>query len=1542
MKKIILIVTLFILTVSVKGQVTPQWNAPNPGVSNQDSLRYFYPGIFGSFKYLWNTNAARQNLIQNTTVLQHANLTIDQTATANAFVGANISISNLATLNNLITKQASIQQLSVSGTGNGTLGFYSPFIVNNVLAMSANGDVLTGGISEPIFTTGLPALTTKNIVGGSLYVDGIYPLVVLFNSARPSGINPTATITVFGGAVTSVIITNGGARQGVNDVLVLANPLALGGAGSGFNCQVATTGAYTGGQFFSWQFQNAPAAYNGNYHALYSQSVYSIVDKKYVDSVNAVLGAGYVPTSRNITTGYGTLGGGDLTADRTLSADTASTNALVSKSRLAANLAGYAPEVQVPFKTPEQFGATHSSDATTALQNAVNSGYPIVLSRGGYIVSKVIHVPANAVIIGCGIDSLGSIKTTVDSAIFSIEGSFVKIKNVGFWGTGDTTQTAQHGIDVKGHYPTGAEYDNIDISFCGFHRLGQGVYSTLNGLDNPVSVSTHYGMTLTGNIAEYCAIGYNFDYRSEYNIINGCVAFLCGRGIRVEGGNNNISSCIFSDNFVFGGDFEGGVALDNDGHSTVTGTSFNHCGQAGIFTDGITLGYTFASCNVYSNIYLANSTGIRFENLNTGTTALYVQNCTNTTFHNTQWNVTPSFNLSWNGTSNTGTNSVVDFFGDIWIATPPVASSTLVFNKIRNGLTLDYTPNTLTFSGADSLLVRNKLTGNVGEIAMTNWLENQVSVQQAGAGLWTAGTGEFDGGFLKMNNTTSNILLFNPTNIVAPPSFTTRSVGTRIVIAPAITGSTTDYGFGEDSGVLWSSVATTSQSFKWYGGVTLAATLSGTGVFTPISIGSAVTATTQIGTDKSTKIATTAFVGNNFATITNPTFTGTVTLASGTTTVAPLVIPVAVGLLVSPLSGSIENDGTNLYYTNSLNSRSALQTTVNLQTTLSASATQYPSSTAVQNYVTGLGYLSASATTLPASFVNSSLTSVGTLGSLAVTATVTAGKIDVGALTYSDTNILGIFQSSANTYNQLIIQNSNSGSAASSDVVVNNNNSTATTFYGDFGMNSSGWVGSGALNVANNVYLTSTSADLAIGTTTSNAIHFVVNNGATDAMTISSAGVTTIPGLNIAGGIVQTSSAGVLSSSVNIAGVSGGRTLTGGTGITDILTLQGTSGNGTSTSAAIDFNVGNAGATVAGAILNNGWWGFGTGAPTNLVTLASLSSGAQQAWYNSTDQTTNYSRLVVTQPALSTNGFWTFTSQGGGTLNVTGLKGFEFSNSTYSDLRLAGGGTSNSAAMYFSGSNNSTVGFQGLQFNYNIAGTISSGITPATNFFLNNGVGTGTSGWKVGWFQAYDAGTGSGTKMLIDAGTNSANTGAIASYTSKFSVDNNGLLYFAATAGTANQVPIVNSGGTGMTWTSNIIQSNVANTFTTFQTISSVAPQLIFNRTTMAGGVANIPYQSAGVTKWTVGLNNTSDDNYVIGNATTGHADVTFNNTTDNAAFFATVQLKGYTVATLPTGVTGMTAYVTDALTPSFGITLVGGGTIVTKAFYNGTNWIAE
>ena len=59
-----------------------------------------------------------------------------------------------------------------------------------------------------------------------------------------------------------------------------------------------------------------------------------------------------------------------------------------------------------------------------------------------------------------------------------------------------------------------------------------------------------------------------------------------------------------------------------------------------------------------------------------------------------------------------------------------------------------------------------------------------------------------------------------------------------------------------------------------------------------------------------------------------------------------------------------------------------------------------------------------------------------------------------------------------------------------------------------------------------------------------------------------------------------------------------------------------------------------------------------------------------------------------------------------------------------------------------------------------------------------------------------------------------------------------------------------------------------------------------------------------------------------------------------NLTNLGTIKTGGYTVATLPTGVTGASAYVTNALSPVFGSTVVGGGAVTVPVFYNGSNWI--
>ena len=121
------------------------------------------------------------------------------------------------------------------------------------------------------------------------------------------------------------------------------------------------------------------------------------------------------------------------------------------------------------------------------------------------------------------------------------------------------------------------------------------------------------------------------------------------------------------------------------------------------------------------------------------------------------------------------------------------------------------------------------------------------------------------------------------------------------------------------------------------------------------------------------------------------------------------------------------------------------------------------------------------------------------------------GVLSIGTQLFVPSNALQSLQSSVNSYNQLVITNTNAGSSASVDIVVGNNASTDTTFYGNFGMNSNTFSGSGNFNIANAVYLYAYSGDLSIGTYTNNPIHFIVNNGTIDALTISTAGNLSTP-----------------------------------------------------------------------------------------------------------------------------------------------------------------------------------------------------------------------------------------------------------------------------------------------------------------------------------------------------------------------------------------------------------------------------------------------
>ena len=139
-------------------------------------------------------------------------------------------------------------------------------------------------------------------------------------------------------------------------------------------------------------------------------------------------------------------------------------------------------------------------------------------------------------------------------------------------------------------------------------------------------------------------------------------------------------------------------------------------------------------------------------------------------------------------------------------------------------------------------------------------------------------------------------------------------------------------------------------------------------------------------------------------------------------------------------------------------------------------------------------------------------TTVNATGNVNVSGNISvAGNLVVGTpIGYTDTGILESISSNTAGYNQLVLQNQSPLTNASTNFNVSNNLANATANFGEFGMNSSNFVGNGAFSAPGAVYLASASTDLAIGTYSLGNIHFVVNNSATDAMTITNTGVVTL------------------------------------------------------------------------------------------------------------------------------------------------------------------------------------------------------------------------------------------------------------------------------------------------------------------------------------------------------------------------------------------------------------------------------------------------
>jgi hypothetical protein len=246
---------------------------------------------------------------------------------------------------------------------------------------------------------------------------------------------------------------------------------------------------------------------------------------------------------------------------------------------------------------------------------------------------------------------------------------------------------------------------------------------------------------------------------------------------------------------------------------------------------------------------------------------------------------------------------------------------------------------------------------------------------------------------------------------------------------------------------------------------------------------------------------------------------GTVTQVGGTGTVNGITLTGNVtssgNLTLGGTLGNIANSQlTNSAVTIGNTSVSLGSTVTNIGNLTLANVTITSGSVPAAN-VTGLGTMATqNANAVVITGGNATLTTITANNHVAtanIATTTTAAAYSYGTLSYTDTNMFASYSTNIGSYAQVVLQNISNNASASIDFVVSNDQGTSSTNYGDFGMNSSAYSGTGNFQKAGAVYLYAASTDLSIGTWSASAIHFIAGgNTNADAMTVNANNTVTI------------------------------------------------------------------------------------------------------------------------------------------------------------------------------------------------------------------------------------------------------------------------------------------------------------------------------------------------------------------------------------------------------------------------------------------------